>query len=164
MVIHLSQLRGHSPSHFVTVPSKRGPSLSKNLVEFRPKGRNKVQYHFSHGRVPGEKYFSPSLREVSPKVTEGVRILWLSYLDNHVSFFAPFNIRSAAGIPAALRFIYSFFSPANRDRASDSAASVASGSKIRSNSRADIVSCSNKYRAVRSRASMCSLRMLRHFS
>ena len=146
MVIHLSQLRGHSPSHFVTAPSKRGPSLSKNLVEFRPKGRNKVQYHFSHGRVPGES------------------ILWLSYLDNHVSFFAPFNIRSAAGIPAALRFIYSFFSPANRDRASDSAASVASGSKIRSNSRADIVSCSNRYRAVRSRASMCSLRMLRHFS
>ena len=26
----------------------------------------------------------PSLREVSPKVTEGVRILWLSYLVNHV--------------------------------------------------------------------------------
>ena len=24
-----------------------------------------------------------SLREVSPKVTEGVRILWLSDLDNH---------------------------------------------------------------------------------
>ncbi len=37
-------------------------SLSKNLVEFRPKGRNKVQYHFSHGRVPGEKYFSDRKR------------------------------------------------------------------------------------------------------
>ena len=37
-------------------------SLSKNLVEFRPKGRNKAQYHFSHGRVPGEKYFSDRKR------------------------------------------------------------------------------------------------------
>ena len=28
-----------------------------------------------------------SLGEASPKVTEGVRILWLSYLDNHVLKF-----------------------------------------------------------------------------
>ena len=37
-------------------------SLSKNLVEFRPKGRNKVKFYFLHGRVPGEKYFSDRKR------------------------------------------------------------------------------------------------------
>ncbi|MBQ8935440.1 MAG: hypothetical protein IJ049_03440, partial [Oscillospiraceae bacterium] len=36
--------------------------MSKNLVEFRPIGWNKVKSHFSHGRVPGEKYFSARKR------------------------------------------------------------------------------------------------------
>ena len=34
------------------------------------------------GTLP-QSLVPPSLREVSPKVTEGVRILWLSDLDNH---------------------------------------------------------------------------------